>query len=267
MKTLGIVGCGNLGSTIARGIMAKLSCYYKVIGVLDAVPAKAKKIAEFFGCRTCDSLNELLSYNLDCVIEAAAPDVLKQIAIEVLCSGSDLMPLSIGAFADDEFSAKLKETAETTGKRVYLVSGAIGGLDLMRAATFAGEIYTQIVTRKSPSSLIGAPGVTGLTLSESDVETVFEGTARGAIKAFPKNVNVAVALGVCTVGVDNTKVKIISDPSVTQNIHSIELSGEFGGAKVVISAKPSPDNLRSSKLAAMSVLARLESLVSPISFF
>ena len=49
-------------------------------------------------------LNELY-YGPDIVVEATAPNPLKALALPILQAGVDLVSLSVGAYADDEFAA------------------------------------------------------------------------------------------------------------------------------------------------------------------
>lgn len=265
-RHVALMGCGNLGAIVARGIVGRLNDAWKLIGVYDSDSQKAQALAAECGCTACASLDELLALRPEIVIEATAPAVLKQAAEQILRGGCDLMPLSIGAFADDDLLARAECAARETGRRVYFVSGAIGGFDVMQAAMMAGEVNARIVNTKSPEALAGAPYLENRTLSQEHEETVFQGSARQAIAAFPKNVNVAVALALATTGVDQTSVEIHSVPGKALNSHCVLLEGDFGQARIEIASKPSPDNPRSSTIAAMSVLARLKNLASPLSF-
>lgn len=260
------MGCGNLGSTVVQGIAEKLQDKWKLAGVFDSDAIRAGCVGKKFGCRTADTLEELLEYKPDIVVEATAPDVLRDTAERILKSGCSLMPLSIGAFADTAFCSRVENAAKQAGKQVYFVSGAIGGLDIMQAAMMSGELKARILNIKSPEALSGAPWLEKHPISGSSREMIFRGNAHEAIEAFPKNVNVAVTLALATTGVEHTMVEVECVPGKELNTHTVFLEGDFGRARIEIESKPCPDNPRSSAIAAMSVIARLKNLVSPFCF-
>ena len=266
-KRAALIGCGNLGAIIARGIAGGLAGDWTLIGVTDTVPERAEKLADETGAVYAADIPALLETRPDMVIEATAPAVLKTFARDLLLGGADLMPLSVGAFADDDFYASVRETAVVTGHRVHIVSGAIGGFDVMRSAMCMGDVKARIVNIKSPEALAGAPYLDAHPVSADREETVFSGSAREAIEAFPKNVNVAVALALATAGVDETEVVVRSVPGKKLNLHTVELSGAFGNATVSVESVPTAENPRSSAIAAYSVLARLASMTDPIAFY
>ena len=120
--------------------------------------------------------------------------------------------------------------------------------------------------QQKPSSLNGAPFLEGRELSQDISEEVFTGTAKEAIEVFPKNINVAVATALATIGVNRTNVIIRSIPEIKSNKHTISLKGETVKVTVEIESIPSPDNPKSSSIAAWSVISLLERLVAPITF-
>lgn len=265
MRTVGLVGCGSLGRIIARGVAGRLKDKYRLIGVCDARAEAACALGREVQCPAYSHVGELLAQKPDYVIEAAGIGALKSFALDVLESGSDLIVLSVGAFADREFHERVAQTATRLGRRVHISSGAIGGFDLIRSALWQGELKASITNAKPPAALLGAPFLAGKSLSDSAEELVFEGSARDAIEAFPRNVNVAVALAIASVGVDDTRVRVLSVPGLGLNTHTIELEGDFGRARLEIASVPS-DNAGSSAIAAYSVLAKLENLSRPIQF-
>ncbi|MCD7906357.1 MAG: DUF108 domain-containing protein, partial [Clostridium sp.] len=116
-------------------------------------------------------------------------------------------------------------------------------------------------------SLNGAPYLNGRVLSAEEQERIFEGTARDAISGFPKNVNVAVASALASVGVDQMQVTIDSCPGMEDNVHKIVVENDSVKAVVEISSKPDADNPKSSVMTAWSVVALLDNLASPFQFF
>ncbi|MDX1326144.1 MAG: aspartate dehydrogenase [Arenibacter sp.] len=261
-----VTGSGALGSLIGKAVAKDLKEQYQLLGVYSRNFENASRLANEIGCKAYRCLSEVLQDKPDYIIEAATPEVFKEIGVEILENGISLIPLSVGALADKEFYAKVKNTALANNSRVHIPAGAVGGLDVLHAATIMENVEVGITTEKSPASLNGAPFLEGRELSEEKAEEIFSGSALEAIKHFPKNVNVAVATALAATGVENTKVSIKSIPGFKNNKHTITLAGETVNVSVVIETTPSKDNPKSSALAAYSVIRLLKNLASPIAF-
>lgn len=261
-----IIGSGSLGSIIGKAIITQLHDDYEVIGVLSGRVENALKLANEINCKAYNKLDEMIKDKPDYIIEAASPNLVKDSAVKILENGINLVVLSVGAFADEIFYNKVEHTAKENNCRVHLTSGAVGGFDVLNSAMLMEGVIVGITTEKSPNSLNGAPFLEGRELSQDYIEQVFTGTAREAIEVFPKNINVSVATGLATTGVDNTNVVIRSVPGLKYNKHSIKLVGDTVKVIIEIESTPSPDNPKSSTLAAWSVVSLLKRLVSPISF-
>ena len=81
---------------------------------------------------------------------------------------------------------------------------------------------------------------------------------------FPKNANVAATAALAGVGFEQTRVMLVADPAVTQNVHRLEAAGAFGAMTLEIHANPSPDNPKTSHMAALSIMRVLENEASAI---
>lgn len=263
---LSIIGSGSLGGIIGQVLSRDLSKDYELLGVLSGKIENSLKVGEKLNCKAYATIDEMIEDKPDYIIEAASPNVVKDIGIKVLQNGINLIPLSVGAFADKDFYRKMEETAIENNSRVHIPSGAVGGLDVLMSSMLMEDVQVTITTEKSPKSLNGAPFLNGRQLSEENSEEVFVGYAKEAIEFFPKNVNVAVALALATVGVEDTKVVIKSIPNTKSNKHEIKLVGDTIQVNIAIESTPSPNNPKSSTLAAYSVITLLKNLVSPISF-
>lgn len=264
--TLAIIGSGALATIIGKIVSQELSDNYKILGVFSGTLKNAKKLADEIGCKAYKTLEDILGDTPDYVIEAASPDVFKDIGVKILANGIHIIPLSVGALADQEFYDTVRRTALQNSSRVHIPSGAVGGFDVLRSAMLMGEVDVSMTTEKSPESLNGAPFLKGRTLSENQSEAIFNGSAREAIEHFPKNVNVAVATAMATTGVENTKIAIHSIAGFKSNRHTIKLTGTTINVEIMIETTPSQDNPKSSALAAYSVIGLLKNLVAPIAF-
>ena len=263
---LAIIGSGSLGSIIAKVIAQDMSEDYEILGVLSGRIENAIKLADEIGCRAYKTLDDIIDDRPDYIIEAASPNVFKDIGLEILANGINLIPLSVGALADTEFYNRVKEMATENKCRVHIPPGAVGGFDVLRASMLMEDGKVSITTEKSPESLDGAPFLKNKDLSKEKIQEVFSGYAQQAIEHFPKNVNVAVATALATTGVENTKVFINSSPGSKRNKHTIKLMAETVNVTIAIETIPSKNNPRSSTLAAYSVIGLLKNLKSPIVF-
>ena len=124
-----------------------------------------------------------------------------------------------------------------------------------------------LVTTKHPRSLKGAKFFETSNINLDSIKkqtTVFEGNAAEAVKLFPANINVSVALSLAGFGLDKTIVTIIADPSLKINIHEIVVDGEFGHMISRTENVPSPVNPKTSYLAALSAVATFKRIIDPI---
>ena len=256
---LGIVGCGFLATIVVDAWRDGLLEEYEIVGCTSRSRQAADVLAAHAGCVACDDVDDLLALAPDYVVEAASPTALRDIAEKVLRNKSNLVVLSIGAFADSDFYEKISQTARETGTRVHLASGAIGGFDVLRTAALMSSIRSSISTEKGPASLKNTPIFSPSLLTDSEASQVFSGSAKEAIALFPTKVNVAVAAALATAGPDNTRVSVRSVPGFKGDDHRIEVLGDE--VRVIVDIYSA-----TSAIAGWSVVALLRNLVAPIVF-
>ena len=153
------------------------------------------------------------------------------------------------------------------GIPLYLPSGALAGLDGIKAAATGRLRSVTLTTRKPPKSLAGAPGILRRKIRLEKLRkptVVFQGSARQAAKEFPQNINVAATLALAGIGPTRTRVKIIADPRVRTNIHEVEAAGDFGRLTARTENRPSPANPKTSLLAVRSAAATLKQILNPL---
>lgn len=197
--------------------------------------------------------------DMDLMVDCAGHAALAAYGPDILARGIDLVTVSIGALADEGLYQRLEQAARDGKAQLQLASGALGALDCLQAAK-VGELNEVVYTgRKPPQGWRGSPAETRIDLDALDGPAVhFEGTAREAALAYPKNANVAAAVALAGSGLDHTQVQLIADPDVTANIHEVSATGAFGRFSFRIEGATLPDNTRTSALAAMSVVAAIE---------
>lgn len=256
---LGIIGSGYLGEIIARAWKDGLLPEYELVGIAGRTKEHTDALAAEMGCKSCLGTEELLELKPDYIAETASVTWVRDMAEQVLANGSNLIVLSIGAFADKEFYEKVKETARKHNTRVYIASGAVGGFDVLRTVSLMGEATSGIETRKGPQSLRNTPLFEEHLMTDKESSMVFEGNAKEAIGLLPTKVNVAVAASLATVGPERTKVNIHSIPEMTGDDHKI--TAEIDGVKAVVDIYSS-----TSAIAGWSVVAVLQNIVSPVVF-
>lgn len=265
-QKIAIIGTGSIGLTIAKEIPNHLDDYYELVGLMKHSASQVEELRLAFKVPVVTEFSKLLETQPDFIIEAAGGDVVKSYGKSILERGIHFIPLSVGGLADTELYKKLQLTAKKNGAVLYIPSGAIGGFDLMRKMTLVDQPQVEIHTFKSPNSLEGAPYLEGKELSATDKEVIFDDTATEAIKGFPHNINVAVATALATVGPDNTRTVIHSDPELDANVHDIIITNKEGTANIHFASKPS-DNPRTSSITPWSIISLLKNISEPVRFF
>src|SRR6185295_16410370 len=152
-----------------------------------------------------------LANDCDIVVECLPPALFRDVALSAIDKGRILMPLSVAQLLEN---GDLIERARQKGARILVPTGALIGLDAVRAAA-EGTIHSvKMVTRKPPAGLEGAPYLREKGISVSGLKEplkVFDGSAREGARGFPANVNVAAALSLAGIGPDRTQLEIWAD--------------------------------------------------------
>ncbi|MHA1606484.1 MAG: aspartate dehydrogenase [Candidatus Freyarchaeota archaeon] len=270
MIRVAIVGCGVIGGILARAIDEGRAGDVELVYLFDLDGEKARRLADSLKrrVRVAGSIDEIVrDETVNLVVEAAAPSAVKEYGEKVLMAGKDLMVLSVGAFHDQELYDRIVEILRERDVHVYIPSGAISGLDAVKAAAMEELEVVELVTRKPPRAFKGNRYVEskGIDLDKVTRPTVlFEGSAREAAPLFPKGINVALSLSLAGIGADRTKVKVIADPTINRNVHEIHAKGSFGRLLCVTHNYPSPENPETSYLAALSAVRTLRNLTEKL---
>lgn len=249
---LGIIGCGAIGTDVARAA-DKMNDIEKIY-LFDSNPDAAKNLCASVKKASIQTVEKFLE-DVDVVFEAASQQAVTRYAADVLEAGKDLIIMSIGSLFDDAFRKKLEDIARRHHRKIYLPSGAVCGIDGVVAASIEKLDSVTLVTTKPPASL-------GKSVEKRTV--VYKGTARDAVHQFPRNINVAACLSLAGVGFDKTKVEIVADPVETRISHKILAHGRFGRLRAEVENMPNPNNPQSSYMASLSAIAILRRILDPI---
>jgi len=251
MLSVGIVGCGTIGAAVASAVQdgripARLS------GLTSRTRARAESLARSLSpSPPVLDLAELVQVS-DLVAEAASRAAVAEIVPACLDARKDVFIISVGGLLDQEDWFR---QAEARGTRILVPSGAIAGLDGVRAGAVGRVDGVTLITRKPPRGLAGAPYVVehGIDLDRFTEDTlIFEGSAREACRGFPTNINVSAALSLAGIGPDRTRVQIFVTPRGRFNEHRVEVRGEFGRLSVEVENVPSATNPRTGYLSIFS---------------
>jgi aspartate dehydrogenase len=262
LRTVAIGGLGAIGLSVARALDRDPRGFDLVaVAANDRVGAQAK-VAGFRSVpRIVDSAQLA---DADIVIEAAPAAVFESIALPAIERGRTLIVASVGALIS---RLQLIERARATGARIVVPSGALAGLDAIRALALDSITTLVLESRKRPQGFAGAPYLerNGIDVTTIRVATcIFRGNAVEAAMGFPANANVAAALALAGIGAERTQVEIWADPAVTRNTHTIRVEADAANLTICVESTPSPDNPRTSRLAPLSILACLHSLSSTL---
>jgi aspartate dehydrogenase len=259
---IGLAGLGAVGREVAKRLIAGMpGLTLAAVSVRDV--AKAQQHLPGVGGVIPVLAPEALAAECDLVIECLPPTLFRAVATATIEQGKLFVPLSVGQLLEHW---DLVGRAEQTGARILVPTGALIGLDAVRAAAEGTIRSVTMITRKPPEGLEGAPylvqndiSLRGLT----EPKKVFDGTAREGARGFPANVNVAAALSLAGIGPDATQLQIWADPTVTRNTHRIEVDADSASFSMLIENVPS-ENPRTGRIVALSVVAALRGLTSAV---
>jgi len=258
---VGIAGFGSIGKAIAIKLEAGVpGLELTALGVRDI--EKSRAAHTFQRPPVYTDIDHLVDH-CDVVVECAPAALLPRIAEPVLKAGKKLLVLSSGALLLNE---QLIEVARAHGGQIIVATGALLGLDAVTAAAEGTIREIRMVSRKPPIGFAGAPYVVKHNIdldAITEPTRIYSGTAREAAEGFPANLNVAVSLSLAGVGPDRTLLEIWADPTISRNIHRIEVDSDEARLSMEIQNVPS-ENPKTGRITALSAIAALRKLAAPL---
>ena len=262
MLNVGIIGLGTIGKVVAKALddgMNGLRLEAVAAGRKDRARAHLATLETPVDIMPIDEVAERCDILVDCAPKA----IFGEIADAAISRGRILVTVSgAGILANPG----IEKRAEDGKARIILATGALLGLDAVRAAAEGTINSVKMITRKPPNALEGAPHIVENNINLEGLNgatRVFEGSAREGAAAFPANVNVCRA-GSCRDRRRPDTAEVWADPHLDRNTHSIEVDADSASFSFSIQNVQSPENPGTGKITALSVIACLRGLTQPM---
>lgn len=251
MVRIGLIGCGAIGKEIAKTISRDLRGRAALAAVADVDIKKAQALLRSLKLKPAILSIDGVIRKSDLVVEAASARVSAYIAERALSAKKDVLIISTGGLLGKK---RLFALADKNRCHLYIPSGAICGIDGVRAASLGRIKEATLKTTKPPQAF-------GLKAIKKAV-VLYRGNAQRAVLNFPQNINIASTLSLAGIGAKKTKVEIAASPKQKTNMHEITVEGDFGAMRVRVENVPSKENIKTSRLAALSASAMLKDIFS-----
>lgn len=260
---VGIAGLGAIGRSVCKYLMEHRD-KYQLCGICTRSHKKAQGFLEQINAAAPLTSPEDLADRADVIIEAVPGEAFRDVVMPAIAKGCTIITVSGGAILKN---ADMVAAAEQSGARLILATGALLGLDAVRAAAVGTINSVEMVTRKPPASLRTAPYLIENDISVDNLaqaKLLFDGSALNGCELFPANVNVAAALSLAGIGPTETHLQIWADPAVDRNTHNIIVDADSARFNMTIENVPTQENPATGKITANSVLAALNGLTAPL---
>jgi aspartate dehydrogenase len=242
VKSVGLIGCGAIGTLIAEaGEKGIVPCDRLILHDIDRSKAEKLRSKLHIQATIAGSVKEMIRLKPAVVVEAASQQAAREYVNMIIAEDIDLIVMSVGALLD----------MNVRSRKIHISSGAIGGLDAISSANLAGVEEVILTTRKNPAVL---------DLNDQKEKLIFEGNAQEAVKRFPREMNVAATLAL-TVPPEKVKVRIVSDPKVRRNMHEVKVKWKHGEILLQFSNDPHPENPKTSALSAWAAIKLLKQIL------
>ena len=273
MVRVGLVGCGTIGSQLAFALQRGYPDAARIVALHDVDRAHAMALRRrLIDAPPIVSLPELIRRS-QLIVEAASADVAAQVVRRTLRANRSVFVMSVGGLLRDRSWQRL---ASRSRGKIYVPSGALAGLDGVKALAVGRIRRLSLTTRKPPRALASAPYVLRKHLHLERLtrpSVIFEGSPRAAVEAFPQNTNVAATLTLAASrsGVrwsddhprTRVRIRVVADPTIRVNVHELEVEGDCGRLRCRVESRPSI-NPKTSEIAVRSAVATLGRLFDSV---
>lgn len=244
---VGVAGLGAMGRVVAGGLASGELPGMRLAAVAEVCAENPFDVPKVDFCAlalACDLVCE-------CLPAAAVPDL----AAACLPAGTDMVVITSAALL---LYPEILEAHRDSRARIFVPSGALAGMDAVRALASAGAVTGARLASTKPPAGFGRADIV-------DKTRIFAGNALGAARAYPANVNVAATLTLASgLPPEAVEVEVWADPAATGNTHEIRVESAFSVVTARVEGQPDPANPKTSALAGRSVLAALRRLTAPL---
>lgn len=258
-------GFGNVGRQVARAVLADPAGRLEIAALAVRNREAAERAANELGLSVPLIGSVDAPAHAKILVECATFESFRELTEPSLRAGSHVIAVSAGALGAN---LDLVDIAESAGATLQIASGALPGLDILRSAKEGGIASVRLESQILPSSLEREPYVReqGIDLAKAKhgPVPVFEGSAREAARLFPRHFNVAVALALAGCGLDRTHVAITANGTIGGTEHTVVVESAVADLKMKVVNRPSPENRRTSRIVAPSIIAALKELGAPL---
>jgi aspartate dehydrogenase len=267
---VGLLGGGTIGRLVLEQAKRGRLPGIEFVGVGGRGPqSRGAGLAREYGLPYAADRAALTALSPQVVLEAASHEAVREHLVPLLERNISVVVLSAGALVDDSLRQGAEAAATGSGALLYVPSGGIAGLDALKTACLAGVDEASIQVAKPPAAWKGIPYVESRRIALDGLKgptVLFEGPAREGVPHFPQNVNIAAVLALGGIGLDRTMLRVVADPGLELNTHTIRVSGRSGRFTIVLENVPAPENPKTSWLACYSAIAALRSLQTRVRY-
>lgn len=257
---IALVGCGAIGSAVLELLADDAALQVAAVVVPEEGLDAARRAAP-----RAQAASAVPAEGIDLVVETAGHAAIEQHVLPALARGVPCVVASVGALSAPGLAERLEAAARAGRTQVQLIAGAIGAIDALAAARIGGLARVRYTGRKPPEAWRGTPAEEGRDLGAlAEATVIFEGSAREAALRYPKNANVAATVSLAGLGLDRTTVRLIADPAVAENVHTVEAEGAFGHFELTMRNKPLAANPKTSALTVYSAVRALRNRVAAL---
>lgn len=252
---VGLIGCGAIGGTVLAALDAG-----RVPGVACvAALVRRRRQGADADPRLVTDVDAFFASAPDLIVECAGHEALRQYGTRALSQGADLMITSMGAFSDPALLEAMERQATASAKKLILLSASIGALDILTAAREGGLDKVSVTVISPAAALRDSLAAEPLDLDRLTAPVpVYQGPVREGARLYPKNVNVAAAVSLAGLGLDETRLEIRADPDATTHKFVIEAAGAFGSFR--FESEFTIDQASETKIAKVIPMAVIKSI-------
>ena len=227
------MGCGMIGGPVIAALQQRQAGLWSLAAVL------ARSVRQVGDLQTTTNPETFFAQPADLIIDLAGPGALASFGERMLAT-AECWTVNAAALADVTLVERLHTAGRQNGHRLRVLTGAIGGLDGVAVASIDDDAEVLVSIDIAPS--------------EQPRECLYSGTAAGAAKRYPEQVNVAVAAALAGPGIKKTSVEVHRPNLAEGREMRLSARGDHGTFKSVSAPRVVPGKIHT---VASCVIAAL----------